>query len=34
MAEIAKRTPMRAGYDETAAEDSWRRMLAFFKLHL
>ena len=28
--EIAKRTPMHAGYDPAAAEDSWRRMLAFF----
>jgi carboxymethylenebutenolidase len=34
MAALAKRTPMRAGYDETAAEDSWRRMLEFFRLHL
>ena len=29
-----KLTPMRAGYDEAAAEDSWRRMLAFFEKHL
>lgn len=34
MAALAKRTPMRAGYDEAAAEDSWRRMLEFFRLHL
>ncbi len=34
MAAFAKRTPMRAGYDEQAAEDSWRRMLAFFAAHL
>lgn len=27
-------TPMHAEYDETAAEDSWRRMLAFFATHL
>ena len=26
--------PLRAAYDETAAEDSWRRMLAFFTEHL
>ena len=34
LAAIGRRTPMRAAYDETAAEDSWRRMLAFFKEHL
>ncbi|MCP4007587.1 MAG: dienelactone hydrolase family protein [bacterium] len=27
-------SPMRTGYDEHAAEDSWRRMLAFFARHL
>lgn len=27
-------SPMRVGYDEDAAEDSWRRMLAFFAKHL
>jgi carboxymethylenebutenolidase len=27
-------SPMRVGYDEAAAEDSWRRMLAFFERHL
>jgi len=26
--------PMKAGYDEAAAEDSWARMLAFFERHL
>jgi carboxymethylenebutenolidase len=26
--------PMKVGYDEHAAEDSWRRMLAFFGEHL
>lgn len=26
--------PMRVGYDEACAEDSWRRMLAFFERHL
>jgi dienelactone hydrolase len=25
---------MHLGYDETAAEDAWRRMLAFFAEHL
>ena len=34
LAKIMKLTPMRAGYDEAAAEDSWRRMLAFFEKHL
>lgn len=34
MAAIARRTPMRAAYDEAASEDSWRRMLAFFAEHL
>ncbi len=27
-------SPMRVGYDDAAAEDSWRRMLAFFARHL
>jgi carboxymethylenebutenolidase len=27
-------TPMAAGYDEQAAEDGWRRMLAFFEEHV
>ena len=27
-------SPMRVGYDEAAAEDSWKRMLAFFARHL
>lgn len=27
-------SPMAAGYDEAAAEDSWRRMLDFFERHL
>ncbi len=30
MASLMRRTPMHAGYDEAASEDSWRRMLAFF----
>ncbi len=34
LAAIARRTPMRAGFDENASEDSWRRMLAFFAQHL
>lgn len=33
-AKVMRRTPMHAGYDEDAAEDSWRRMLAFFGEHL
>jgi carboxymethylenebutenolidase len=31
---IGSLTPLHAAYDETAAEDSWRRMLAFFAEHL
>jgi carboxymethylenebutenolidase len=27
-------TPMSVGYEETAAEDGWRRMLAFFEEHV
>jgi carboxymethylenebutenolidase len=34
MMALAPFTPLRARYDEAAAEDSWRRMLAFFRLHL
>ena len=34
LSQIARRTPMHAAYDENAAEDSWRRMLAFFGEHL
>jgi carboxymethylenebutenolidase len=33
-AALGKHTPMHAAYDETAAEDAWRRMLAFFARHL
>jgi carboxymethylenebutenolidase len=33
-AALMRRTPMHAGYDEAAAEDSWQRMLAFFSQHL
>jgi carboxymethylenebutenolidase len=33
-ARIMRATPLHAGYDEEAAEDSWRRMLAFFEKHL
>jgi carboxymethylenebutenolidase len=31
---IMRATPLHAAYDEAAAEDSWRRMLAFFAEHL
>ena len=31
---LMRSTPMRAGYNEEASEDSWRRMLAFFEEHL
>jgi carboxymethylenebutenolidase len=34
MSSIVKGPPLYAAYDETAAEDSWRRMLAFFAEHL
>ena len=34
LAMLARRTPMHAAYDETAAEDAWRRMLGFFREHL
>jgi len=31
---LGRLTPMQAGYVESAAEDSWRRMLAFFERHV
>jgi dienelactone hydrolase len=31
---MAGRGPMKVGYVEAAAEDSWRRMLAFFEKYL
>ncbi len=31
---LAKHGPMRVGYNQAAADDSWRRMLAFFSAHL
>ncbi len=34
VAALLRRTPMHAAYDPDAAEDSWRRMLAFFAEHL
>jgi len=34
LAAISRHTPLHAAYDERAAEDSWRRMLAFFTEHL
>jgi carboxymethylenebutenolidase len=34
MAKLMRHTPMHAGYDEQASEDSWKRMLAFFDKHL
>ena len=34
MASIMRRTPMHAGYDHAASEDSWRRMVDFFGQHL
>jgi len=34
LARIGAVSPLRVGYDEAAAEDSWRRMLAFFGRHL
>jgi carboxymethylenebutenolidase len=33
-AKLGRFTPMRAGYDEAAAEDSWSRVFAFFSKHL
>jgi carboxymethylenebutenolidase len=34
MMALAPFTPLRAHYDEEAAEDSWSRMLAFFRTHM
>ena len=34
MASIMRRTPMHAGYDQAASDDSWRRMVEFFGKHL
>ncbi len=34
MASIMRRTPLHAGYDHAASEDSWRRMVDFFGKHL
>ncbi len=34
MAKVMRRTPMHAGYDQEASEDSWRRMVDFFGKHL
>ena len=34
IARLGRYTPLHAAYDEEAAEDSWRRMLAFFEEHL
>ncbi len=34
LAWLGAKGPMNVGYDPTAAEDSWSRMLAFFSLHL
>ncbi len=34
MMALAPLTPLKAHYNESAAEDSWRRMLAFFETHL
>jgi carboxymethylenebutenolidase len=31
---LGRHTPMHAAYDESASEDSWRRMLGFFGEHL
>ena len=31
---IVRATPLHGGYDEEAAEDSWKRMFAFFAEHL
>jgi carboxymethylenebutenolidase len=31
---LMRHTPLHAAYDEAAAEDSWRRMLAFFSRYL
>ena len=34
LAWIGSKGPMNVGYDPTASEDSWSRMLAFFAIHL
>ena len=34
MVRLGARGPLKAGYAESASEDSWTRMLAFFRLHL
>jgi carboxymethylenebutenolidase len=34
LAKLAARGPMRVGYNEAAAEDSWRRIESFFASHL
>ncbi|MFT7305292.1 MAG: carboxymethylenebutenolidase [Candidatus Azotimanducaceae bacterium] len=34
MAKLARWTPMRGAFDETAAEDSWQRVFRFFEKHL
>ena len=34
LARLGRHTPMHAGYDEDASEDSWQRMLSFFAKHL
>ncbi len=34
LAKLGAWTPMRAAYDEPAAEDSWQRVFAFFQKHL
>ncbi len=34
LARIGRHSPMHAGFDAEAAEDAWRRMLAFFQEHL
>jgi carboxymethylenebutenolidase len=31
---LLRATPLHTAYDESAAEDSWKRMLAFFEQHL
>ncbi len=34
IARLGALSPMRVGYDEDASEDSWERMLAFFRRHM